>query len=64
MMYLFLPVELSRISSDNSVTLILDKVSKPIRTLWAIMTCHDLEEASKSLIESEDVKKNPPILDR
>lgn len=56
-----LPIEFTRISNDNRVTLIIDTNAKPIRTLWAFMTCNDLDEAKKSLIEREGVKNDSLI---
>lgn len=56
-----LPIEFTRISNDNRVTLIIDNEAKPIRTLWALMNCMNLEEAIKSLVEREGVKKNSLI---
>ena len=56
-----LPIEFTRISSDNRVTLIIDTEAKPIRTLWALMNCNDIDEAKKSLIEREGVKKDSLI---
>lgn len=56
-----LPIEFTRISRDNRVTLIIDKEAKPIRTLWALMNCTDIDEAKKSLIEREGVKKDSLI---
>lgn len=51
-----LPIEFTRISSDNRVTLIIDKEANPVRTLWTLMTCNDLDESKKSLFEREGVK--------
>ncbi len=48
-----LPVEFTRISKDGRVTLIIDKCAKPVRTLWALMTCKDLDEAKESLKKRE-----------
>ncbi|MEO5789254.1 hypothetical protein [Gelidibacter sp.] len=56
-----LPIEFTRISSDNRVTLIIDEEAKPIRTLWTLMTCDDLTEAKESLIKREGVKKDSLI---
>jgi len=52
-----LPIEFTRISKDNRVTLIIDNEAKPIRTLWALMTCDDIEEAINSLRDREGTKK-------
>ena len=56
-----IPVEFTRISSDNRVTLIIDKESKPVRTLWALLTSTSLEEAKESLKQRERVPKNDLI---
>lgn len=56
-----LPIEFTRISNDNRVTLIIDTKAKPIRTLWTFMTCNNIDEAKKSLIEREGVKKDSLI---
>lgn len=53
-----LPIEFTRISSDNRVTLIIDNQAKAVRTLWALMICVDLNEAKKSLMDREGVKRD------
>ena len=53
----FLPIEFMRISSDERVTLIIDKDSKPVRTLWALMTTESLEDGLKSLKDREGTPK-------
>lgn len=50
-----LPIEFTRISSNNRVTLIIDKKAKPVRTLWALMTTTSLDDAKKSLKQREGV---------
>ncbi len=50
-----LPIEFTRISSNNRVTLIIDKEAKPIRTLWALMTTTSLDDAKESLKQREGV---------
>jgi hypothetical protein len=51
----FLPIEFLRISSDNRVTLVIDKtsISKPIQSLWALMNTEDFDEAFTSLKDRE-----------
>ena len=66
-----LPIEFTRISDNGRVTLIIDKEAKPIQTLWALMTCDDIEEAKKSLKDREgtgitkihSVNKNDEVTD-
>lgn len=52
-----LPIEFTRISSDNRVTLIIDKKAKPVRTLWALMANTSLDNAKESLKQREGVPK-------
>ena len=56
-----LPIEFTRISSDDRVTLIIDRKAKEVRTLWALMTCDDLEEAKESLKDREKVSNMEKI---
>lgn len=56
-----LPIEFTRISSDKRVTLIIDKESKPVRALWALMTCTSIEEAKESLKQREGIKNDDLI---
>jgi len=44
-----LPIEFSRISTDDRVTLIIDQEAQPIRTYWAAMTTNNIDEAVESL---------------
>jgi len=48
-----LPIEFTRISSDDRVTLIIDEFANPIRTYWSTMKTQDMEEAIASLQERE-----------
>lgn len=50
-----LPIEFTRQSDDGRITLIVDsaKETKPVRTLWTIMTAESLEEAMLSLQNRE-----------
>jgi hypothetical protein len=52
----FLPIEFTRISNDNRVTLIIDDKAKPVRTLWSLMLCETLAEAKASLALREGLK--------
>lgn len=67
-----LKIEFTRISSDDRVTLIIDDMSKPVRTLWTLMTTESLDEAKKSLKDREGTSienihcitsKNKPVTD-
>lgn len=49
-----LPVEFTRISDNKRVTLIIDRESRPVRTLWALMSIDNLNEAQESLREREN----------
>lgn len=48
-----LPIELTRISDDNRVTLIIDENAKAVPTLWALMATDSLENAKESLKKRE-----------
>lgn len=56
-----LPIEFSRISDDDRVTLIIDKEGTPVSTLWALMTTNDLSIAIASLKEREKVTNDNTI---
>jgi hypothetical protein len=56
-----LPIEFSRISKDNRVTLIIDKESKPVRTLWALMATNSIDEAIESLMTREGISNRQLI---
>jgi len=51
----FLPVEFARQSNDGRLTLVISKNFKPVRTLWALMSTDNLEEAKKSLLNREGI---------
>jgi hypothetical protein len=50
-----LPIEFTRKSDKGKgrITLIIDNAAKPVRSLWALMTTNDLNEAKESLKERE-----------
>ena len=52
-----LPIEFTRLSDNDRITLIIDKEAKPVRTLWALMTCDNLIYAKNSLQEKENTTK-------
>ena len=56
-----LPIEFTRISDDQRVTLIIDQEAKPVRNLWALMTCSLLDKAKKSLEQREGVRRTELI---
>lgn len=56
-----IPIEFTRHSSDERITLIIDEEAKPIRTLWAQMTTSTLAEAVEALKEREGAKKTEAI---
>jgi hypothetical protein len=56
-----LPIEFSRQSDNQRITLIIDKAAKPVRVLWALMTVDSLPDAIKSLKEREGTTKDGAI---
>lgn len=56
-----LPIEFTRHSSDDRITLIIDKEAKPITVLWALMESEKLDEALNSLIIREKVIRKDDI---
>lgn len=52
-----LPIEFTRQSRDGRLTLVINKGSKLVRVLWALMDTSDIEEAKKSLQDREGIKK-------
>jgi len=52
-----LPVEFTRQSSDDRITLIIDEQAKPVRTLWTLMMTTELDQAIIALKEREGAKK-------
>jgi len=52
-----LPIEFTRISGNNRVTLIIDKNSSPVRTLWSLMLHSNLDDCINSLMTREGTTK-------
>lgn len=54
-------VEFLRQSRDNRITLVLHTTAEPVRSLWALMSVHSLDEAKKALAARECIpEKNVP----
>lgn len=53
-----LPIEFSRHSDNDRLTLVIDEEAKPVRVLWALMTTDNIQLAIKSLKEREGIKKD------
>ena len=52
-------VEFVRESDNGRITLVLHKDANPVRSLWALMTVDNLDEAKKKLADREKIlKKN------
>ena len=49
-----LPIEFSRISTDNRLTLVIDPEFDNVETYWKMSTLTNLEEACQNLQERED----------
>jgi hypothetical protein len=52
-----IPIEFVRQSDNGRITLVIDVASKPVRTLWALMTTDDLGAAVESLRKREGTSK-------
>ncbi len=52
-----LPIEFTRISSNNRVTLIIDENSAPVRTLWSLMIPSNIDDCIESLEKREGTTK-------
>ncbi len=48
-----LPIEFTRKSNDGRMTLIIDSLAKPVRTLWTLMTTDNINDSIRSLKERE-----------
>lgn len=53
----FLPIEYARQSKDGRLTLVITESKRPLRTLWALMTTDNLDEAKESLRIREGIPK-------
>lgn len=52
-----LPIEFTRQSKNDRLTLVITNGVKPVRTLWALMATDKLEKAKKSLLIREGIPK-------
>lgn len=48
-----LPIKFARQSSNGRITLVLVQAAAPVRSLWALMSVKDLDEATESLAHRE-----------
>lgn len=53
-------VEFLRQSRDKRITLVLHSSAEPVRSLWALMSVHNLDEAKKSLAAREEISGQNP----
>lgn len=56
-----LPIEYARISNGKRLTLVIHKGSKPVRTLWSLMTIADLKQAKENLRSREGMLSTKQI---
>lgn len=56
-----IPIEFTRHSSDDRITLIIDEQANPVRTLWALMTTSNINQAIEALKQREGAKKTEAI---
>ena len=54
----FARVEFVRQSRDDRITLVLERNAIPVRTLWAVMDCTQVDEARRSLCAREGCNSN------
>lgn len=48
-----IPIEFTRQSENGRITLVIDNLSKPVRSLWALMTTENINDSINSLKERE-----------